>query len=757
MSGVRQEGILQVDDVGGGGGGVNVTVVDPIGPNLAAASVSVTLATDESPIDVILPDVTVVGTITAMSQSVGVDTNGYATATFQITGTWDDQLRLEATVNGIDFEIVIGRLLDLTIYSSISENITANNTYVVACSGYSHVRLKSYAYVSGTVEITAIANATSSTQPYAAHQGITGNPLTPWYTTRPDLRRVGTLENPSDVIDMELGNANHGNYGTVTYQISGTWVATIGFSGTSDESNYVTVPVYDLATGALVPSSQITANGFYLIASAGFSFIRAEAIAHTSGTVQVTGIASAPINPLTFPKDVTIASAIDANIVSPLGANVAANSVSVTLATDEAPIPTDIKTTNGAAVPISQGVQALAEVRYANPIRTDATLAPLILDGSGKLKTTALTITELDSTIVNTFINDGDDLNAGATTDSAVVTDTIGTLSGKLRGLVKWAFERMPASLGQKVMAQSLPVTLSSDQSAINVAVSSSVLPTGAATDATLSDLNNKFEVQPSITLQNAAVANGDGTILTLNGANALLLTISGTGGVATILNFEQTEDSIVWKAVRASQPATGNRASVTTVSSTSQWLIPVVGAVSFRARISNYDSGAITVTTRASWGNAKFTDIFSLIADQGNSNFDLTNPWTVQISDGAAELIGQRNMAGSIPVAIASDQSAITVSTKTDLTPSAPTVASVGVASAQAVAAAATRKGLIVRNLSNARISLGFGSAAVLDRGVTLYPRDTFEMDEYDFDLGAINAIASAAASNLAIQEFTT
>jgi hypothetical protein len=96
-----------------------------------------------------------------------------------------------------------------------------------------------------------------------------------------------------------------------------------------------------------------------------------------------------------------------------------------------------------------------------------------------------------------------------------------------------------------------------------------------------------------------------------------------------------------------------------------------------------------------------------------------------------------------------------LVVNTKTDLSPSAPTVASVGVASAQAVAAAATRKGLILRNLSNARISLGFGSAAVLDNGVTLYPRDTFEMDEYDFDLAAVNAIASAAASSLSIQEY--
>lgn len=66
-------------------------------------------------------------------------------------------------------------------------------------------------------------------------------------------------------------------------------------------------------------------------------------------------------------------------------------------------------------------------------------------------------------------IADGADVAEGATTDAAVVTDAAGTVSGKLRGLVKWAFERMPAALGQTTMAGSLPVTLASNQSALPV------------------------------------------------------------------------------------------------------------------------------------------------------------------------------------------------------------------------------------------------------------------------------------------------
>lgn len=140
-----------------------------------------------------------------------------------------------------------------------------------------------------------------------------------------------------------------------------------------------------------------------------------------------------------------------------------------------------------------------------------------------------------------------------------------------------------------------------------------------------------------------------------------------------------------------------------------------------------------------------------------------LTNTSVVkaQLQDnaGTAIVLGQTTMASSVPVVFASNQSTLSVSgtlnTKSALTPSAPTAASVGIASAQILAATA-RKGLVLTNTSNARISLGFGVAAILNSGVTVYPGGTFQMDEYSFTVGTITAIASAAASNLGIQEYT-
>ena len=95
------------------------------------------------------------------------------------------------------------------------------------------------------------------------------------------------------------------------------------------------------------------------------------------------------------------------------------------------------------------------------------------------------------------------------------------------------------------------------------------------------------------------------------------------------------------------------------------------------------------------------------------------------------------------------------TFSTKTALTPSSPTFATVGVSSAQAVAANTNRKGLILTNNSTANISLGFGVVAVSGSGVVLYPGGVFFMDEFMYTTAAVNAIATAASANLGVQEW--
>lgn len=90
--------------------------------------------------------------------------------------------------------------------------------------------------------------------------------------------------------------------------------------------------------------------------------------------------------------------------------------------------------------------------------------------------------------------------------------------------------------------------------------------------------------------------------------------------------------------------------------------------------------------------------------------------------------------------------------------TANAPATFSVGVASAQALAANTSRKAVIINNISNAKVCFGIAATAVLDSGICLQPDASLSLMNGAFDgvpTGAINAIAGAAASTISIQEF--
>lgn len=118
---------------------------------------------------------------------------------------------------------------------------------------------------------------------------------------------------------------------------------------------------------------------------------------------------------------------------------------------------------------------------------------------------------------------------------------------------------------------------------------------------------------------------------------------------------------------------------------------------------------------------------------------------------------IGGKDGSGNLQ-SVATDTSGnVFASAKIPTTPAAPGSASVGITSASAVAANSNRKGLIIINLSINTVSLNIvGGAAVLNSGITLYPGGVWYMDEFSFTTSAIFAIASVAASAIAIQEMS-
>lgn len=144
----------------------------------------------------------------------------------------------------------------------------------------------------------------------------------------------------------------------------------------------------------------------------------------------------------------------------------------------------DVTTTSGAGATIGTTADAKVDTDAAGTLSsklrglvslfvTFLTRLPTSLGQKAMAASLAVTVAS-DQSEVATKVATGSNVVEGAVADAAIITDTTGTLSGKLRGLVKWAFERMPTSLGQKAMAASLPVVIASDQSPISVAVTGS-------------------------------------------------------------------------------------------------------------------------------------------------------------------------------------------------------------------------------------------------------------------------------------------
>lgn len=113
----------------------------------------------------------------------------------------------------------------------------------------------------------------------------------------------------------------------------------------------------------------------------------------------------------------------------------------------------------------------------------------------------------------------------------------------------------------------------------------------------------------------------------------------------------------------------------------------------------------------------------------------------------------GQQTMANSLPVVIANNQSAITI-TQSFSQGNAPTFATVGIISATTGLAAGTYAKLMFCNTSGNTISLGFDNPAVTNRGIVLKGGEKIVIDG-PIKFTTVNAVASGAGSNLAIQAF--
>lgn len=261
------------------------------------------------------------------------------------------------------------------------------------------------------------------------------------------------------------------------------------------------------------------------------------------------------------------------------------------------------------------------------------------------------------------------------------------------------------------------------------------------ATEDTLTSGNMVAQVkEASGSASGALGALNDTVSIACSGYNSAVLWWSATAVGITVRCELSYDNGASWRIVTMFRLDTiAALATTATANVATHWGINLRGATNVRQFVSGYTSGSVT-------GYINLT----------------TSPITQSVNIGpGTSNIGDVDVLTLPSVTLASQNnpfaSAVPVNTKTALTASAPAAATVGIASAQAVASNASRKGLALINTSANWISFGLGAAAVLYSGITLAPNGgTWVMDEYTFTTAAVNAIASVASSNLAIQEYT-
>lgn len=99
------------------------------------------------------------GTITALNGTVVAATNGCASVSFNVTGTWVATITVQATSDGTNWNVVNCNILATDI---ITQTFANNEFLVVPCGGFQQVRLIATAFTSGTASIAWNAGAGSS-------------------------------------------------------------------------------------------------------------------------------------------------------------------------------------------------------------------------------------------------------------------------------------------------------------------------------------------------------------------------------------------------------------------------------------------------------------------------------------------------------------------------------------------------------------------------------------------------------------------
>jgi hypothetical protein len=116
----------------------------------------------------------------------------------------------------------------------------------------------------------------------------------------------------------------------------------------------------------------------------------------------------------------------------------------------------------------------------------------------------------------------------------------------------------------------------------------------------------SRLGVSGAFTFQNAAVANGNGNTMSVDGYTTILISVVSSVGMSggTTVNFEASTDGTNWTALSGEKIGASPSAAATTTAD-GDFRFNVAGYRKVRCRISAYSAGTTTITGHATMATA--------------------------------------------------------------------------------------------------------------------------------------------------------
>lgn len=299
---------------------------------------------------------------------------------------------------------------------------------------------------------------------------------------------------------------------------------------------------------------------------------------------------------------------------------------------------------------------------------------------------------------------------------------------------------------------------------ALDVNVAQSALPTGAATSANqTTEISHLASIDANIDATLSSRAS-ESTLSTLNAKVSNNFGATG-GAVRTAAQLGNVTGAADFGA------GTTSAQTVRVVLPTDQTAIPVTGTITTSPDVNVHDGSGVSISSTGSslnvsalqsgtWNINNVSGTVSLPTGASTSALQTTGNTSLSSIDGKLNSLGQKTSANSVPVVIASDQSAISAKAST---PTAGTVTqaaiTVGTSAVRATvtgsAPSATRSVLIVNPDSNSTAFFYVGSSSVTSsggtRGIQLIGGDKIA---FNSDAGDYYIISDTAGQTVYIVE---